>query len=220
MAHSAMPSRRLAIAPPGNALEAHVAGTAALIEALLPVLSKFVCPPTATHIGGLLADAALQSGVRYRTVVQPRVQSLVAEHPEAASIAGLVTLLSHRSARTLLRWSHPAKPARFVALTDACAVAGVNTCADFYEWITTERAQVKLLSIQGVGRKTVDYLTLLAGHSTVPLDRHFIRFLRFASVPTDDHAYAQHVFAEACMQRSVDVRSTERTVWLLCQACG
>lgn len=35
------------------------------------------------HMGALLVDAALQAGIRYETVVWPRVEAILATYPEA-----------------------------------------------------------------------------------------------------------------------------------------
>jgi hypothetical protein len=204
----------------GTTLETQIRRTAELLEALCPVLPMVKERGRATHMGALLADAALQPGLHYSSVVQPRVQALAFAYPGAANLSGLNKLLQRCSPKSLLQWSNPVKPARFVALVRACTAAGVESCTDFSEWVIRDDAKDTLNQIPGIGPKTIDYLCLLAGHGVVPLDRHFLRFLRFAGVPASDRAYAQNVFAQACELSGLDLRSTERALWLLFQSCA
>ena len=43
-----------------------------------------------------------------------------------------------------------------------------------------------LLEINGVGRKTIDYMKLLSGQQAIPIDRHMFQFLEIAGVLTAD----------------------------------
>jgi hypothetical protein len=40
----------------------------------------------------------------------------------------------------------------------------------------------KLLSIKGIGPKTVDYFKILVGVSTAAIDRHLLNFLKLAGL--------------------------------------
>jgi len=48
-------------------------------------LKDFTCTPLEgepyEHMGAVIADATLQAGVRYATVVKPRIDRLLVQHP-------------------------------------------------------------------------------------------------------------------------------------------
>ena len=59
------------------------------------------------HMGATLTDAVLQSGLNYRTVVYPRVRSVMERFPSATSTASFWTVLETHTPATVLNWSHP-----------------------------------------------------------------------------------------------------------------
>lgn len=203
---------------PGERAE-HVRRMADLLAALSPVLPAVEASRRYDHMCALLADAALQAGVRYDTVVRPRIQRLFLLYPNSTTVTATLELLQRTSAHELLCWSHEAKPGRFENLVSTCADFGVESVNDFGEWIETTRATQVLLAIPGIGPKTVDYLGLLAGRSRVPMDRHLLRLTGLAGVPSTNYHYAQSVVVLACEDLGMDVRNTEYAIWGLIQQC-
>ncbi|NLD43004.1 MAG: hypothetical protein GX657_05860, partial [Chloroflexi bacterium] len=82
--------------------------------------------PSYDHMGATLTDALLQSGLRYETVVLPRVREILA-HPEAATTSGFLCLLESSGAKTLLRWKSDAKPQCVLAVTCMLCEQGIET---------------------------------------------------------------------------------------------
>src|ERR1039458_6671775 len=56
------------------------------------------------HLGAALADAVLQAGVSYRTVVRTRIDRIHSRFPEAATLSGLITILEQQGAADFLLW--------------------------------------------------------------------------------------------------------------------
>ena len=48
------------------------------------------------HVGAVLADAVLQAGVSYRTVVRRHVDRIQIQFPEAATLSGLITIIEQK----------------------------------------------------------------------------------------------------------------------------
>lgn len=48
------------------------------------------------HMGATITDAVLQAGLRYETVVWPRVQRIMELFPEAATASGFLKVLHER----------------------------------------------------------------------------------------------------------------------------
>jgi hypothetical protein len=61
------------------------------------------------HIGATLTDAVFQSGIDYDTVVEPRVNRLLEQHPEATTTTAFAKLLEHEGVGSVLRWKSPSK---------------------------------------------------------------------------------------------------------------
>ena len=49
--------------------------------------------PCICHLGAIMADAILQSGVNYRTVVYPRVVVILNQYPETCSLKGVKAII-------------------------------------------------------------------------------------------------------------------------------
>lgn len=197
----------------------HVQRMADLLIALRPAFPTVEAPRRYHHMCALLADAALQAGVRYTTVVRPRVQKLLELYPNSSTVSATLHLLQRITAHELLGWSHRAKPQRFVDLVNTCAKHGVDSVADLGNWIETTTGTTRLLAIPGIGPKTVDYLGLLAGQARIPMDRHLLLLASLAGVPPTNYHYAQSVVVAACEDLGLDIRRTEHALWGLLHQC-
>jgi hypothetical protein len=172
------------------------------------------------HMGALLADTALQAAVKYASVVKPRVDAILAHYPEAVTVSSCISILERISAADFLRWRHPSKPQRFVDLLVACAEEGVDSVADLADWVITPNAQRRLRNINGIGPKSVDYIQMLSGNPSAPMDRHLLRIVSMAGVSTKDYSVAQRAFVEGASRAGFCVSYAERTVWQLVSACS
>lgn len=124
------------------------------------------------HIGAALADSVLQAGLKYETVVSHRVRRIMESFPEAETVSGTIDALSAHGPRHFLAWSHPHKIVRFIALLCHLHEDSVESYDDLYFWLAEERARSSLLTLKGIGPKTVDYLCGLVGLECVAVDRH------------------------------------------------
>jgi 3-methyladenine DNA glycosylase/8-oxoguanine DNA glycosylase len=167
---------------------------------------------TCGHMGAIITDAVLQAGVKYETVVRPRVQRLIQRHPEAATTSAFLTLLSETGPHTLLQFRGK-KPERVRAVAAFFQAEGVDTDSDLLDWLENPDNCGRLRSISGVGDKTVDYFKLLVGMSTVAIDRHLRRFLDEANVEAGEYAEAQAVIARAADMLGVSSSCLDHSIW-------
>jgi hypothetical protein len=194
----------------------------ALLSFLLPAME--MCPPTGArydHMGALLADVALQAGLNYTSVVLPRVQRVAQDYPHARRTTDVVDLLARVPANEILRWNGDDKLTRYRSLVQVCDLHRANTVEDLREFSSTSHGREAFLAIRGIGRKSFDYLRLLCGSVTFPMDRHFLRFLRIAGV--DVHAYdydaSQEFLSIACRELKLQPEPVERGLWHLLRSC-
>lgn len=165
------------------------------------------------HMGALLADAVLQAGVNYRTVVQPRVQRILSVYPDAHTISELHFLIRCHGAGTILKWKHHEKPKRYEELTACLLASSVETEDNLREWLLLPASCSSLRSIKGIGPKTVDYIKNLAGHSTVAVDRHIFRFAARAGITRNEYQEIRTVVGYAADLINVPRCSLDRAIW-------
>src|SRR5580704_10162695 len=61
------------------------------------------------HVGAILADAALQAGLNYRTVVKVRIDRIIQDFPGAATLSGMFKAIASIGVAEFLRWHHQTK---------------------------------------------------------------------------------------------------------------
>jgi len=86
------------------------------------------------HMGATITDAVLQAGLRYETVVWPRVQHVMTI-PEAATTSGFLAVLRERGGEEVVHWTHTEKLGRMDAVAELFVADGVETEADLHFWL-------------------------------------------------------------------------------------
>jgi hypothetical protein len=165
------------------------------------------------HLGAVLADAILQAGVRYRTVVRMRVERMHSHFPDAATMPGLILLLEQQGAAELLLWKHPIKMSRFVSLTRLLSAQNVGSTLELKVWLRRDDARDLLLSLHGIGPKTYDYLCGLVGIDCIAVDRHVRTFASEAGVPINDYDRLQSVVSYAADLLGIARRDFDAWMW-------
>lgn len=166
------------------------------------------------HMGATLADAVLQAGVRYDTVVRPRVRDLALNRPDAATTSGFLALLEKEDGpATLLRWRGGRKVSTLLDLARFLVAQGVETKDQFRAWAAVPGNLDRLRVIKGIKDKTVNYVEILLGRSSVAVDRHLFRFLAEAGLPTTGYAVAQGVVRDAAILLGVDPTILDHSIW-------
>ncbi len=165
------------------------------------------------HVGAILADAALQAGLNYRTVVKVRIDRIVQDFPEAATLSGMFNAIASIGVAEFLRWHHHTKVSRFVCLAELLRNESID---DFYQlrtWLQNPACREKLRAIHGVGPKTVDYLCGLVGLDFIAVDRHIRAFARDAGVTAADYDFLQIVISYAADLLGVSRRHFDASIW-------
>ncbi|UWP97807.1 hypothetical protein [Aliiroseovarius crassostreae] len=186
---------------------ADFASNQGLAEARLS--KRLVC----NHMGAVLADTVLQAGLRYSTVVRPRVTSILTQHPQADKIAALVGIISAGETGAFLQWSHHQKIARFERIVAFLDDEGVRDVEDLKQQYKTDGFGAALQKVNGVGPKSVDYLACLIGIESIAVDRHIRKFAMRVGVDADDYGFLKHVFCYAADLLSVSRREFDGWIW-------
>jgi hypothetical protein len=165
------------------------------------------------HVGAILADAVLQAGLNYRTVVKVRVDRIVQKFPEAVTLSGTFNTTDSIGVADFLCWRHQTKVSRFVGLAELLRNENVD---DFYQlrvWLQNSGRRDKLRAIHGVGPKTVDYLCGLVGLDFIAVDRHIRKFASDAGVTAVDYEFLQSVVSYAADLLGVSRRHFDASIW-------
>ncbi len=190
------------------------------MDAELPHGWRDAVPSPWNHIGAIVADAGLQAGINYETVVLPRVRRIVHLYPAAATTRGFSATAQLIGLDTVLMWSHPTKLARVASITTLLLSHDVDTVRDLRSWLQQTGSLDALLGLHGVGRKTVDYLKKLAGLPAMPVDRHLRRFAHAMGLWCVTYDEWAHLYARAACVLGVDPSILDAAVWQYCRSNG
>ena len=168
-----------------------------------------------SHVGAALADSILQAGLRYDTVVSGRVRRIIQLFPEAATVSGTIDSLSAYGPQDFLSWKHPGRIVRFTALLCHIHTEKLETCADLYAWLGREQARQSLLTLTGIGPKTVDYLSALVGLDCVAIDRHVRQLSLLAGIVQTDYSDLKLVVSYAADLMNLPRRDFDWWLWRL-----
>jgi endonuclease III len=165
------------------------------------------------HMGATITDAILQAGVRWDSVVWPRVKRVRSDFPEAKTTSGFLDVAERVGLEEMIRWKHPEKIGRIMGVARFLVDEHVETEEDLKAWLSTPGNDERLRSQRGIGPKTVDYFRLLAGISTAAIDRHLMRFLAMAGIEVDLYEEARDVVEEAAAILKVPAEILDHSIW-------
>lgn len=180
------------------------------LRAFIESLSDFlIVPPDIPygHMGATICDAILQAGLKWETVVKPRLENLRRDHSSVATTSNFFNLIKEVGLKELLDWRDDEKPTRIRGITEFFVQEGVETESELKVWLKNENNEARLKRQKGVGNKTADYFKLLVGIPTTAVDRHMIKFLKLAGVDVADYAQAKEI-----IHRTADLMGLNRTV--------
>jgi len=172
--------------------------------------------PRLNHIGALLCDAVLQSGLNYRTVVSPRVLRVVQLFPQAADLPEFSAVLLRYGAHYVLMWKHHEKPRRLLEIVGLLEAESIKTVLELGSWMDNESNRSRLLDVRGVGPKTIDYMAMLAGADGVAIDRHIEAFLSAVGIAHRDYAQARRIVCFSADLLGVRRASLDQAIWETC----
>jgi 3-methyladenine DNA glycosylase/8-oxoguanine DNA glycosylase len=165
------------------------------------------------HMGAVLADSILQAGVNYRTVVRPRVERIVKRYPECATLSETMRTVDSVTIQEFLLWRHADKVGRFMRLCDALHARQIEDTHALGAHLKSLAFRSELLRLEGIGPKTVDYLSCLVGVDTVAVDRHVRSFARQAGLASKEYAVLQSSFCYAADLLGASRRSFDAWIW-------
>lgn len=161
-----------------------------------------------------LIDAVLQAGMSYNNVVKPRVQAFQDKYPQARTVGELRGLCKADGIHVVLRWKGSRKTTLLNSLMELLTDENVSTIDDLKEWIQSDASVKKLLSIVGIGPKTVDYLAAIVGLERLAIDVHVRRFFKAAGVPDLSSTLMKQSAQVAAKLLNATLSEIDRSIWV------
>ncbi len=180
------------------------------LKSFIESLPKFeIIPPNIpyNHMGATICDAMLQAGLKWESVVKPRLDKLKNIYPNANITSNFLKLIQEKGIKEIIDWQDDEKPRRIMGVTTFFVEEGVETEADLKAWLEEDRNIPRLKSLRGVGDKTADYLKWLVGIPTTAIDRHMINFLNMAEISPEGYHDAQEI-----IHITADLMAMNRTI--------
>ncbi len=171
-----------------------------------------------THVGAIIADAALQRRQRYASTVLPRVRALQAAWPDAATTTGFLTRVrADGDLHAVLNWSGTDRIDQIVAMATALEELGIDTTEQLGLALRgQERTAVReaLGRVRHVGRKTLDYLDVLTGSAdAVAIDVRVRRVTSEAGIEDSSYEHLGNVVRAAAAVRGWAASDLDAALW-------
>jgi hypothetical protein len=165
------------------------------------------------HIGAVFADAILQAGLSYNSVVRTRVERILNEFPDASTMPGLLSIIEEHGVTHFLAWNHHEKVSRFSSLLNFFEARDICSTGDLSNWLTARHSREHLLQLHGVGPKTYDYLCCLVGIDCVAIDRHVRSFANEAGVAVSEYERLKTIVSNAADLLGLSRRDFDAWIW-------
>ena len=165
------------------------------------------------NMAATLTDSVLQAGMNYKSVVYPRVYNILSKYSDYRTTCDFIILFQTIPIEEIIQWKNKRKQDTICNLAWYLYNCNINTEDDLAEWILDDRNAESLLEINGVGRKTIDYMKLLSGQQAIPIDRHMFQFLEIAGVLTADYNEASRILRKTASVLEVGESVLDKTIW-------
>jgi hypothetical protein len=184
------------------------------VRSLTDFVYHKVDPPYG-HIGATIADSVLQANNKYDTHVAPRIQRILKQWPNAKTVTVLLDLLRTVSTATFLNWKGEDRAKRFTSILHLLKSEQIDGEADLQTWLTKDTNLPKLLAINGIGPKTVDYLKIMVGLQSIAIDRRLLKFFVMAGIAINpgDYQTAREVLKGAAGLLSIPQADLDHSIW-------
>ena len=170
------------------------------------------------HVGAIALDAAIQPQRDYEKVVRPRVERLIAEHPEASTTSGFLALADSKDLTEVVNYAYTERVNLAVRIAEVFRDHGIETSENLQDALNDDEARVTLLARLGrlkfVGPKTLGYIDILAGSAEgVAIDSRVLRALANAGITNVTYDQAETVIRAAASKLEWSVGGLDAVLW-------
>ena len=168
---------------------------------------------TYNHMGATIVDSILQAGLNYKTVVYPRVKKLILSYPDYKTTCDFLILIQTIPVTDLSNWTNEVKINRIKELSWFLYNNSIETEANLAIWLEDYKNKQRLKQINGIGNKTIDYLTMLSGKPAIAIDRHLFKYLEYAGVVLKSYEEANKIYSYVAKQLDMTFYELDKKIW-------
>lgn len=170
------------------------------------------------HVGAIALDAAIQPQRDYEKVVRPRVERLIAEHPEASTTSGFLALADSKDLTEVVNYAYTERVNLAVRIAEVFRDHGIETSESLQDALNDDESRVILRAQLGrlkfVGPKTLGYIDILAGSAEgVAIDSRVLRALANAGITNVTYDQAETVIRAAASKLEWSVGGLDALLW-------
>lgn len=172
------------------------------------------------HMGATITDSILQAGLNYRYVVYPRVLKLLSEFPDYKTTCDFLVLMQTIPLLELVSCNNEKKIQLIQQLSWIFYNNEIESENQLSVWLNKSENIQQLISINGIGPKTIDYLKMLSGNQSIAIDRHLFKFLRLAGIFTNSYNDASAIYQLTAETLSMSKYELDKKIWLYMSKSG
>lgn len=165
------------------------------------------------HMGATVVDGILQSGLNYKTVVKPRVISVLTNYPTCTTTSSFKKTCAENGIKNIIFWKDDKKPNLITTLLAFLEAEKIETCQQFSNWLNKETNIIKLREIKGIGPKTVDYFKILVGQESIAIDVHLKHFVKMAGIELSNYDEIKNLIANAANRLKIKPSVLDHSIW-------
>lgn len=169
------------------------------------------------HMGALLVEAALQRQRIYKTVVLPRARAVKQSWPDAETTSGFLKRLEEHDLAEVINYNSPLRITQIAEMAAVLTHHGIEKVNEFRTALEDLKRGPELRKalkrVKYVGPKTLDYLEILVGISSVAVDSRLTRVTKAAGIERTDYDYLVAVIRAAAAKRSWRPGDLDAALW-------
>ncbi|WP_202703682.1 hypothetical protein, partial [Flavobacterium sp. UGB4466] len=113
----------------------------------------------------------------------------------------------------IINWKHETKLNRIYDCIHFLIENNIDTCYDLKNHLQKNENQQKMLNLEGVGPKTVDYLLKLLNFDVVAVDRHIYSFVEMAEIEIKGYIDIKKTVEFAADFLNISRKSLDYSIW-------
>ena len=165
------------------------------------------------NMAATLSDAVLQAGMNYKSVVYPRVYNILKYYANYCTTCDFIILFQTIPIEDIICWKNKKKQGTICDLAWFLYRHNINTEDALGNWLLDDIHAEELLNVNGIGRKTIDYLKLLCGQQAIPIDRHMFQFLEMAGIAKVNYKEASRILKSTATFLQIGESVLDKAIW-------
>ena len=172
------------------------------------------------QMSAIIVDSILQAGLNYDTVIKPRIENLLRNYPDYKTTSEFIFLYKQISLSHLINWKNEIKLNRINNLSNYLFNFDIETPEQLLLWISKDENYIDIMKINGIGLKTADYLRMLVGYESIPIDRHLFRFFEKMGISTLGYRQVSEICNEVSLRLQIKPHILDAILWQHLKSIG